>query len=211
MRPLIFIAVGYITGIIWGLYLKLSIVPILFIFGIIVLLYKLKIIKLNNRLNNKILISISLFLIFALISNIKITKVENNHNNLYKGLEDVEIIGTIISDKKETNYKASYTVKVESINEEIKFKETNLLIYTSKNVNLSYGDKVILNGTYEQAKGATNYKAFDYREYLKEKNIYGILNVDKVQIIKKDNLNCILVLFHNIKNKVKLNLKKVLR
>lgn len=47
MRPLIFLVVGYITGISWGLYLNINIVPAIF-FGIFRLVYFLKEVS-NNK------------------------------------------------------------------------------------------------------------------------------------------------------------------
>ena len=203
MRPFIYITVGYITGIIWGLYLKVSIVPVFLIFGGIAYFI------LKNR-KKKVLVPLLLFIIFSIISNIQINNLEKKHDNLYKNIEDVKIVGTIISEKRETEYKASYTIKVETINNNTKFENTKLLIYIPKNVMLDYGDKAVLDGSYEKAKEATNYKGFNYREYLKQKDIYGIAKVENVEIIKKDNLNKIQLNINKIRNKIKSNLKQIL-
>lgn len=204
-RPLIWITVGYITGIIWGLYLKISIVPIFLLFGGIVTLFiKTEIIKEYKFF----MIS---FIIFGLISNIHIMYLEKKHNNLYKEVKDVEIIGTVISEKKETTYKSSYTIRVEKINENKKFKRTNLIIYIPKDIELKYGNEICFKGEYVEAKGASNYKAFDYREYLKTKNIYGIVtSKGSIEILKEKNLNPILTIIYTIRTKIKLNLKEIL-
>lgn len=203
MRPLVYITVGYITGIIWGLYLKVSIVPIFLIFGGITY------ILLKNKRKN-IIVPLLLFIIFSMIANIQIKYLEQKHENLYKNIENIKIVGTIVSERKETEYRASYTLKVESINDSIKFKNTKLLIYVNKNEYLDYGDKVISKGDYEKAKEATNYKAFNYREYLKQKGIYGIVKIQKVEVIKKDNLSKTELTLNKIRNKIKSNLKNVL-
>lgn len=129
---------------------------------------------------------------------------------MYQGIEDVKVIATIISERKETSYKVSYTVKVESINGNKKYKGTNLIVYLPKNQNLEYGDKIVIDGTYEKAKQASNYKAFDYREYLKTKNVYGILNAEKVSVLKKNNLNSFMIIINSIRMKIKENLKEIL-
>lgn len=150
------------------------------------------------------------FIIFAVISNLQIRSLENKFNNLYQGIENVKIVGTIISDRKETSYKASYTVKVENINSDKKFNGTNLIVYTSKSQKLQYGDKIFLSGQYEKAKTARNYKEFDYREYLKSKNIYGVVNAENVKLIKKNNLNFALIWINNLRLKIKVNLQDLL-
>lgn len=193
----------------WGLYLKISIVPAFFLFGVILyLLIKVKLVEITKiKKYKKIIIS---FIIFAIISNFQIMKLEDKYNNLYNNVQDAKIIGTIISDKKETDYKLSYTLKVESVNGNSKYKGTNLIIYTSKKEEFEYGNKVSLNGSFEKANQATNYRAFDYREYLKTKNIYGTINVEEIKKVKENNLNFILMCIQKTKTKIKSNLKEIL-
>lgn len=150
------------------------------------------------------------FIIFAFISNLQIRNLENKFNNLYEGINDVKIVGTIISDRRETQYKAIYTVKVISINSNKKFKGTNLLIYVPKSQKIEYGDKIVTNGIYEKAKTARNYKEFNYREYLKSENIYGIVNVEKIEIVDKNDLNYLLIGINKIREKIKTNLDEIL-
>ena len=90
--------------------------------------------------------------------------MENRFNNLYSGVNDVKAIATIVSERKDTKYKASYTIEIESINQISKFEGTKLILYINKNQKLEFGDKVFVYGTFETANAATNYKAFDYRE-----------------------------------------------
>lgn len=84
---LAFITVGYIIGILWGLYLKVNIVPIIFLclFGLILLKNKLKII-------NKYTLSIAILLIMVLVSNLQVTNLENKFNTLYKDIEEVQVV-----------------------------------------------------------------------------------------------------------------------
>ena len=63
----------------------------------------------------------------------KINYLENKYKKLYEGINNVEIIGTIISEKKELEYKEKYTIKVEKINGDKKYKNTKLIIYTKSN------------------------------------------------------------------------------
>lgn len=167
--------------------------------------------KINNINFGKYRIHIVLFVVFAIVSNTQIRYLENKFDNLYEGIEEVEILGTIISEKRESSYKSSFTVEVEKINGNKKFKGTNLIIYVKKDYKFEYGDLIKIKGMYKKANTRTNYKTFDYREYLKEKNIYGIVNVDEnISIIKKDNLNSILIFFNKIREEIKFNLNKIL-
>lgn len=135
---------------------------------------------------------------------------ERKFDNLYNGLEKIEAIGTIISERKDTKYKASYTINVESINSNKKYRGTNLIVYLQKSEKLEYGDKVKINGTFERAKTARNYKEFDYREYLKSKNIFGVVDVEHSEIIKQNNLNIFKIGINNLRNQIKDNLSTIL-
>lgn len=136
--------------------------------------------------------------------------LENKFNNLYQGIENVKVIGTVISDRKETSYKASYTVKVESVNSNKKYKGTNLIVYIPKSQVLEYGDEVALKGVYEEAKRARNYKEFDYMEYLKSKNVYGIVNAEDIKVIKHNNSNFAMIGINRLRSKIKSNLQEIL-
>ena len=182
-RPILIALIGYIIGIIWELYLnKLSIALIILISILIIIFLK------NNNIK-KILI---LIIAFIFISKMNIHIQEKKYENLYIGLEQGEFIGTIVECKKETMYKKQYKIKIESINKDIKYKNTYLLLYIDKKYeDLKYADKIIFTGEYSKANKATNYKAFDYSEYLKTSKIYGIVNADKntIKIIKHNNLS----------------------
>ncbi len=209
MRPLVYIAVGYITGIIWGLYLKMSIVPIFFLItGVIFLITKIGGIDLSNFFKYKF--CIMCLIIFSIISNFQILRLEKKFNTLYNNITDVKIVGTVISDEKETSYKLSYTIKVESINNNTKYKGTNLIIYISKEQKLTYGSKYCFSGSYSKASNATNYRAFDYKEYLKTKNVYGIFNVEDAKLLKQKDVNFVNLFINNLRTKIKYNLQEIL-
>lgn len=56
-----------------------------------------------------------------------------------------------------------------------------------------------------------NYKDFNYREYLKTKYIFGIVNGKKIEkISEKTYLNPILIFSNNLKIKIENNLDKIL-
>ena len=111
-RPIFIIVIGYIIGIIWGLYLQRSIVPFYFILLMIYIIIKLpyrkkkfkifsikryfRYIKLIFKLNIILTIIIS-----SLISNIIIKYKNSKYDNLYKGIENLEVTGIVVSNKVE--------------------------------------------------------------------------------------------------------------
>ena len=55
----------------------------------------------------------------------------------------------------------------------------NIIQIKYLNTEYKYGDIVKINGEYRNAQEQTNYKGFNYRQYLKKKNIFGILYSEK--------------------------------
>ena len=57
---------------------------------------------------------------------------------------------------------------------------------------MQYGDKISFWGEFNHPKVASNYKGFNYKEYLKNMKIYGNVNYIKdFRIIKKNDINWI--------------------
>lgn len=202
---LFFITIAWIFGIIWGLYLKTSIV--LFVIPLI-FTYTYLTIKKKIRLRKYVI----LFLVSVIISNIQITLLEKSFDEKYKNVnENLEIVGTIISNSIDKQYKNQYILKVEKINENKSYKNTNLQLNVKKEEELlSYGDKIIIKGNFEEASSARNEGGFDYKQYLKSKNIYGIISVDKkdIKLIKKNNVGVIDLLANKVSNSMKIKIEQ---
>ena len=179
---------GYIIGIIIGLYFKFSIallyIPIIVLY--ILLKSKIK----NNRyfryikliLNSKV---ISLFIIISIISNGIVLFQNHQYNTLYKNTKKLTGSGIIVSNKTQKEYKDQYKIKILSTKENAKIKNTYLLINVDKNKKLDYGDKIIFSGEFIEPSTRTNYGGFDYKEYLKTIKVYGSINSENIKIIEK--------------------------
>lgn len=205
-RPILIAVIGYIIGILWGLYLKINIIPIIFILLIsLYITYKIK--KENKYKNIIILITIT-----TIISNLQITYLNKKYNTMYKENEEYKVIATVISKPQEKEYKNIYKIKIESINRNKKYANTHLLLNIKKNkIKIEYGDKITFNGTYIEPPESRNYKGFNYKEYLKTIKIYGSCTPNsKIKVIKKDNVNIISKQIYNIKEKITSNVRKLL-
>ena len=125
-------------------------------------------------------------------------------------IEKVKIIATVISDKNEGKYKDIYTIKVDSVNDSKKYYGTKLILYVPKSIVLEYGNYVIIDGIYQKANVAKNYGAFDYREYLKVKNVYGTISANDIDVIKQKDLNFIFIYINDIRMTIKENIMKIM-
>ena len=222
-RPIVVIMIGYIIGIIVGLYCKISIV-LLYALGFIVYL----IIKRPNKNEFKMLsfkryfryiklifikkVCVIIFII-SIISNFYILNQNSQYNLIYYKFnnKEIQIRGKIISNVRIERYKKIYKVKViKVLNKEIQQKTCiegkNIIISTNKFQNtLEFEDELVLIGTFKKPKSRTNYKGFDYQEYLKTQKICGTIDVNSISNIKK-NENILKSI-----NKIFLNCKKIVQ
>lgn len=227
-RPIAIAALGYIIGIIWGLYFYKSIVSyficiiaILVIAGYIIKSFqksffrkekktKFKFFSLKRILRYIKLIlnfnTIIIFIIFFIISNLTIRILDNKYKKLYSNVEEINAIATVIDNGTKKEYSTIYKIKIEIINDYSRYKNTNLYlkINNSLNINLQYGDKIQINGNYIKPDTSRNYKGFDYSNYLRTLKIYGTIKANNVKVIEQNTEKS---LFY-ISNKVFLNIKE---
>ena len=184
-RPILIVTIGYIIGIIVGLYFNQSIV---FIYVPIVSIYLIKKFKINEGdikklklfsikryirylkiyLNSKVIV---ILIISSIISNTIVLINNQKYEKIYNSLsnqQSISFTGVVISQKQEKQYNNKYKVKIP--NKNLKF-----YITTKKNIELKYGDKVNIKGTYIRPEVQRNYKGFDYSQYLKQIGIFETL------------------------------------
>ena len=215
-RPVVVIAIGYIIGIIVGLYCKISIVPIFLILYLLYLIckkqhktkFKLISYKRYLRYVNIIITKKVIFILIAIsiISNTIVLYKENQINSIYNKYDNIQIVAKlkIISNLEETNYKNRYKAKIIKCNNKI-LNSKNVYIYFKKDNKyiIEYGDEIQLTGLFTKPETQRNYKGFDYSKYLKTLNIFG--NIDVQDIIKRDKR----VNIHVYVNTIYLKIKKI--
>ena len=110
------------------------------------------------------------------------------------------ILGTakIVSNKEEKEYKNKYIIK---------YKKYKFILYVEKDFNFQYGDIVYIDGEIEEFSFSKNFKLFDYKRYLRQNKIYGILNVNNIQKIGQEK--DLFFYLENLKQKLKRNLFSV--
>lgn len=227
-RPILVAVIGYIIGIIVGLYLKISIVrfyiPIIVIYLIAKKIIKnrpkkiskLKLLSLKRYvrylkifINSKVILCI---IIFSIISNSIIIFQNKKYENLYKDVENVSGEAIVISNKKEKEYEDVYKIKIIKINKRSKYTNTNLYLKVPKKqrVELKYGNKISFKGSFLEPTTSRNEKGFDYKEYLKTKGIYGSIKAEEIKVKKENAYNPFLQYISKISIKIEENMKKVM-
>lgn len=212
-RPILIATIGYIIGIIIGLYLKNSI-AFLYIPIIIVAIHKKsprrkhpqldkKGQKRNdpkcpNRyfryvkliLNSKVILVI---IVSSIISNSIVIFQNEKYSSLYKDISDISGRGVVISNIEEKEYKNQVKIKVLDINGEAKFKDTCLYLRVDKKSTegLKYGDEVTFFGEFQEPSISRNFGGFDYKEYLKTEKVYGSVSTNSVKVLQHNKVNVI--------------------
>ena len=210
-RPVLIALIGYIIGIIWELYFKISIAFLYtFIIASIIILQYIISIKYQHKHSKKlriiktILISksikkvIIIIFVFALVSSIIVKYVNNKYENQYQNIEQAIFIATIIEERKEKQYYLQYKIRIEQINNK-KVKHHHLLLkLKGKKQRLEIGNKIQFQGKYQEPQGQRNEKGINYKLYLKAQKIYGTVTSNSVKVLKSQNQN----LFSVISNKI---------
>ena len=221
---LFIIVIAWIIGIILGLYLQISIASFVLFISLILLIFIIfekKILKFIKSRKIKayysvlnVHIKILIFLVIIIVAFTQIKYYEGIFENKYKNInedDEISIIGTIVSDPQEKEYKTKYILKIDTINSNKKYKNTKVILYTKKEKEtLKYGDKIELVGNFKLAQERRNPGGFDYRFYLKTKKIYGIVTTKNTKRLKENNVNIISMIANKTANVIKNQSKKLL-
>lgn len=224
-RPILIAIIGYIIGIIVGIYLNASIflfyIPIIAIY----LIYKIKKNTNHKSIKNKLKLFslkrylryikiyinskvIFLIMLSSIISNSVVLFQNKKYQKIYNELSNIQkvtFVGTVTSNKEEKQYYDRYKLKT-------KYKDKNITIYvsTNKKQNLCYGDEIIFWGEYIKPEIQRNYRGFDYANYLKQQKIYGSIKISNYKVIKKKNRNILFLISNRISDKIIKNTKTIL-
>ena len=213
-RPIFIIVIGYTIGILWGLYLKISIVPFYFLLLAAYIIIKFPYHQKKFRMFSikryfryiKLIVKLDIILtiiISSFISNTIVRFNNNKYENLYKDINDISLTAIVTSNKKEEEYYNRYKIHIN----EGKLKNTNLYINVSKNKKIEYGDKVAIKGTFIEPSKKRNYKGFDYKEYLKTLKIYGTVKIKEIEVMETNKANLLMQTSNKIFLKIKDNIK----
>ncbi len=183
MRTIFIVVLGYITGIIIGLYCKISIA--FFYIGIfIVLAFMKNYIKPNIKRYSKLLVNkkvVCIFVIASIVSNSIVVYKNKSYENKYKKINEANFIAVIVSEPKQKQYYNQYKIKIETVDNNTKYKGDYLLLNLKQNMELSYGDRILFLGKFIMPEVQRNYKGFSYSTYLKSIGIYGCVEANSVK------------------------------
>lgn len=224
-RPVLIAIIGYIIGILWGLYLKINIA--LFYFSIFFIYHVNKKILENREQKSKFkLLSIKryfryiklivkpniifIFISFSIISNTIVYIQEYKYEKVYRKEGKIILTGIVISQKEEKTYYDRYKIKITHEENEAIFKNKYVYIQTKKEdiQEYAYGDKIEVYGEYSKVDEQRNYGGFDYQQYLKTKKICGVVNVSKIRVLKKKEYSVIMIIANKINTQIKSNIDK---
>ena len=208
-RPIFIVVIGYIIGIIWGLYFKISIVPFYILLILIYLIINLPYSKKKFRIFSikryfryiKLIFKTNIILtiiISSFISNTIIKFHENKYDNSFKDEQKLEFTAIVVSNKQEKEYYNRYKVG---------YNGKYLYISVAKNIELNYGDKVQIKGEFQEPQTSRNYKGFNYKQYLKTQKIYGTVKVSSIKVLEKKCANKLLQFSNSIYLKIKDNIE----
>lgn len=209
-RPILIILLGYITGIIIGLYCKISIA--LFVIALLYIILRTKVQK-DKKIKRYCKIfcikkAIIIFSISALISGTMTLKQNYAYENKFSNIREEEFVAVVVSSPKTKKYYTQYKVKIEKINNDKSYKNTYVYLNLKSTSNIKYGSIISFKGEFIEPEVARNYKGFSYKEYLKSIGIYGTIKADNIKVIGNKNLGVERTLANSTSLKIKETIKE---
>lgn len=209
-RPILIILLGYITGIIIGLYCKISIA--LFVIALLYIILRTKVQK-DKKIKRYCKIfcikkAIIIFSISALISGTMTLKQNYAYENKFSNIREEEFVAVVVSSPKTKKYYTQYKVKIKKINNDKSYKNTYVYLNLKSTSNIKYGSIISFKGEFIEPEVARNYKGFSYKEYLKSIGIYGTIKADNIKVIGNKNLGLVRTLANSTSLKIKETIKE---
>ncbi len=187
-RPFLTITLGYVIGIIYGLYLITSIAFYIIILICILILIYLKKYKINKYINLFIKKENILIFIISFVISFGITSILNyKYDKLFIGIDKCEGIAIVEEQTKQKDNYNQYKIKIYELNNNNKYKNIRVLLNTK--LDLESGSQIKFKGEFKKAEESRNYKGFNYKQYLKSNGIYGTIGSNSITIANKKSYN----------------------
>jgi len=103
-------------------------------------------------------------------------------------------------------------LKTKQLNIKLLDKDVNILVFVGRETEVSYGDRVKINGVLEEPENfiTNSGKEFNYKRYLANRDIYFLIKNADIKIISTDNGNKIKTLLYKLRNSFIKNINKVI-
>ena len=202
-RPILTATIGFLIGILGGLYLNM--VLFIFLFNLTILIARYiqdkKIIRIIKLWLNKSVII--LLIVTAILGYGYIYHIENTYKKIYMLSGKVEIEGIVVSEPKINEYNKIYELKVHKINNKKISPKKFSFIVDKKQKDLEYGACVYCTGEYIKPNSRRNFKGFSYENYLKTKKNYGTIRaIEKSKTKYKNKISIVRRLSYRLKMKI---------
>ena len=203
-RPALKVAIAFIFGLIIEKYTNIS---LYYLFpSITILLIIFLFIPKNFR---NIFLYIGIILLGMLRYSSFLTVSGENHIIYSENFgKKVEITGWITDKMNYFGDKTKYVIKLDGIGDEGIFKNTDGKILVNSftgDKNFRYGQEVYVKGRLLKPRGKRNPGGFDYSAYLRNKGIFGIINLNANSEIKFRGYKSNLFFINTFVKKVKYN------
>ncbi len=202
-RPILTATIGFLIGILGGLYLNM--VLFIFLFNLTILIARYiqdkKIIRIIKLWLNKSVII--LLIVTAVFGYGYIYYIENTYKKIYMLSGKVEIEGIVVSEPIINEYNKTYELKVHKINNKKISSKKFSFIVDKKQKDLEYGACIYCTGEYIKPNSRRNFKGFSYENYLKTKKNYGTIRaIEKSKTKYKNRISIVRRLSYRLKMKI---------
>ncbi len=202
-RPILTATIGFLIGILGGLYLNM--VLFIFLFNLTILIARYiqdkKIIRIIKLWLNKSVII--LLIVTAVFGYGYIYYIENTYKKIYMLSGKVEIEGIVVSEPIINEYNKTYELKVHKINNKKISPKKFSFIVDKKQKDLEYGACIYCTVEYIKPNSRRNFKGFSYENYLKTKKNYETIRaIEKSKTKYKNKISIVRRLSYRLKMKI---------
>ena len=147
-RPIVAISIGYLIGIIMGLYFNFSIVLFYLMFFIYLLLKKPSIKRFKLISINRYFRYIRIFLTKKVLIIIMISSIISNTIILYKNKQYESFVNSLNSQEIQLKCKIISNEKIKNFNKTyiVSSKNKSFYLNVNKSVKMQYGDYILIKG-----------------------------------------------------------------
>ena len=186
--------IGFIGGLYWGnqavLFTFLGICIALI--GYLLIAHPIALIR-KNFFSKTHYISIIYILLISILANLYIQSAEEQYERTQQELQKQNTwIATVKSEGIKKTYTYQYLIQLEN-------KAQCYLYIKQEKGELSYGDKILLQGTYTAFTTQRNTKGFDAELYGKTKELVGSIEGEYIECIEKNTITGIAYIVFSIR------------
>ncbi|GAA0872526.1 ComEC/Rec2 family competence protein [Gangjinia marincola] len=204
---------SYLLGVLFGFFVGIDLMHALIICGCVFVVFSIIYVINRKRRLNPLYFGITAYLLLILLGIISVESRSSSHSNLHyshqhydaKQLHHIE--ARIVRQLKTTSYYSNYIALIQHIDETPSTGKV-LLNINDKNSSIPLESTVLFAASFSEIPQPLNPYQFNYREYMKNREVYAQLKVDSLYLVQAENSDLsVIALSDQVRTKISASLQ----